>query len=152
MRQPTGCGGSDAPPCSSHFACGDGGEGAGGQGGVPGPAPIKLLTWNIERGYQLEAIIEELLRLDADVISLQEIDMHCERSNWEDTGRAIARRLGLNYVFLCEFEELYSPLRQPSAQGGGVHGNAVLSKFDITSVEAVPHVVGAPEALPDPRK
>lgn len=24
-------------------------------------------------------------------------------------------------------------------QGGGVHGNAILSKFDITDVRAVPH-------------
>ena len=32
------------------------------------------------------------------------------------------------YVFLCEFEELWSPLRDADAQGGGVHGNAILSK------------------------
>lgn len=32
---------------------------------------IKLLQWNIERGYKLPGIIEELRRIDADVISLQ---------------------------------------------------------------------------------
>lgn len=42
--------------------------------------------------------------------------MHCERSGWENTGLRIARELGLNYVFLCEFEELYSPLRDLTAQ------------------------------------
>lgn len=45
-----------------------------------------------------------------------------------DTGAAIARALGLNYLFLCEFEELHSPLRDARSQGGGVHGNAIISK------------------------
>ena len=33
--------------------------------------PISLLQWNIERGYKLEGIIEELKLLDADVLALQ---------------------------------------------------------------------------------
>jgi len=33
--------------------------------------PIRLLQWNIERGYKLDAIIEELKALDADVLALQ---------------------------------------------------------------------------------
>lgn len=100
---------------------------------------IKLLQWNIERGYKLDAIIEELQTLDADVLAIQEIDIHCERSNWEDTGVRIAEALGLQYAFICEFEELHSPLRDPDAQGGGVHGNAILSKFDITDLKVVEH-------------
>ena len=47
----------------------------------------------------------------------------------------IAQALGLNYVFLCEFEELYSPVRNPSSQGGGVHGNAIMSKFDLSNIQ-----------------
>ena len=50
--------------------------------------------------------------------AVQEIDIHCERSNFEDTGVRIASALSLNYAFLCEFEELYSPIREPSAQVG----------------------------------
>lgn len=38
------------------------------------------LQWNIERGYELPAIIDELRLLDADVLYLQEIDWGCERS------------------------------------------------------------------------
>lgn len=34
----------------------------------------------------------------------------------------------MQYAFLCEFEELWSPVREADAQGGGVHGNAILSK------------------------
>lgn len=31
-------------------------------------------------------------------------------------GHRIAEALHMNYVFFCEFEELWSPLREPSAQ------------------------------------
>ena len=131
------------------------------------------LQWNIERGYQLAGIIEELRSIDADVISLQEVDVGCERSGGLDTGApkcnsrrrlltlpspphhaspskppshagaaagvAIAEALHLNYVFLSEFEELHSPLRDARTQGGGVHGNAILTKFDILEAAVVPH-------------
>ncbi|KAI7843360.1 hypothetical protein COHA_003056 [Chlorella ohadii] len=100
---------------------------------------IKLLQWNIERGYQLAGIIEELKAIDADIIALQEVDVGCERSGGADTGLAIAEAMGLNYVFLCEFEELHSPLRDARTQGGGVHGNAILTKFDVSEVAVVRH-------------
>ena len=32
---------------------------------------VRFLQWNIERGYKLPGIIEELKRIDADVIALQ---------------------------------------------------------------------------------
>lgn len=101
--------------------------------------PIKLLQWNIERGYQLDLIIQELRQVDADVVSLQEVDVGCERSGCKDTGAAIAQALGLNYLFICEFEELKSELRDARSQGGGVHGNAIMTKFDFVGWEAVEH-------------
>jgi len=100
---------------------------------------VRVLQWNIERGYKLEEIIAELKRIDADVLALQEIDIGCARSNWEDTGERIARELGLNYAFVCEFEEIYSSRRNDHSQGGGVHGNAILSKFDMCDIEAIDH-------------
>eukprot|EP00191_Tetraselmis_sp_GSL018_P006706 CAMPEP_0177619136 /NCGR_PEP_ID=MMETSP0419_2-20121207/26069_1 /TAXON_ID=582737 /ORGANISM="Tetraselmis sp., Strain GSL018" /LENGTH=454 /DNA_ID=CAMNT_0019118323 /DNA_START=325 /DNA_END=1690 /DNA_ORIENTATION=- len=101
--------------------------------------PLKILQWNIERGYKLEGIIAELKKVDADVLALQEIDVGCARSDWEDTGERIAKELRMNYAFVCEFEELYSPLRSARSQGGGVHGNAILSRFDMSNVEAIEH-------------
>lgn len=44
------------------------------------------MQWNIERGYELEAVIAQLRSADADVIALQEVDIRCERSGSEDTG------------------------------------------------------------------
>jgi hypothetical protein len=74
------------------------------------------VQFNIERGYEtkrvrvmllaaahtLFQIIALLRKLDADVVSLQEIDIGCERSGNVDTGLVIAQALGLNYLFSCE--------------------------------------------------
>jgi len=35
--------------------------------------PIRLVQWNIERGYKLKEVIEELKSIDGDIISLQEV-------------------------------------------------------------------------------
>jgi hypothetical protein len=45
------------------------------------------LQWNIERGYELAAVIAELEACDADIIALQEVDIGCDRSGGEDTGK-----------------------------------------------------------------
>ncbi len=42
--------------------------------------------WNIERGYQLAAVVAALKAIDADVVALQEVDIGCDRSGDEDTG------------------------------------------------------------------
>ncbi len=52
---------------------------------------------------------------------------------------AIAQALRLNYEYFCEFAELRSPLRTPDTQGGGTHGNAILTKFDMSDVTLVHH-------------
>lgn len=53
----------------------------------PAPPTLKLLQWNIERGYKLPGIVEELKQIDADIISLQEVDVGCDRSDGADTGK-----------------------------------------------------------------
>jgi len=102
---------------------------------------LRLLQWNIERGYKMDEIIAELKKQDADVIALQEIDIGCERSGWRDTGREIAQALGMHYACTIEFIELYSPMRPTSAQGGGVHGNALLSRWPLHFIRPVPHTI-----------
>ncbi|KAJ2400643.1 hypothetical protein GGI23_001910 [Coemansia sp. RSA 2559] len=96
------------------------------------PRPLRVVQWNIERGYQLDAIISTLERLDADILCLQEIDIGNERSGGANHGEMIARRLGLNGGIAIEFQELRSPCRDVAQQGGGIHGNAIYSRFDMT--------------------
>ena len=35
--------------------------------------PLKLVQWNIERGYKLAEVIKELKAIDGDVLALQEV-------------------------------------------------------------------------------
>lgn len=72
---------------------------------------LRLIQWNIERGYQLNKIIKTLQNLNADIICVQEIDINCERSQNIDIGKEIAKSLNMNYLFICEFEEIYSEIR-----------------------------------------
>lgn len=106
--------------------------------------PIRLVQFNIERGYKLQQIILLLQQLMHShthiIISLQEIDIHCERTGWCDVGDIIASTLQLNYIFVCEFNELYSSHRTSINQGGGVHGNGILTTFDIQSYHIIKHI------------
>jgi hypothetical protein len=54
-------------------------------------------------------------------------------------GAELAQALEMNYVFVCEFTELRSTLRSRTAQGGGVHGNAVMTRLNISAVEVISH-------------
>lgn len=51
------------------------------------------MQWNIERGYKLQKIVQELKQIDADVIALQEVDIGCERSDSVDTGGGLAHQV-----------------------------------------------------------
>lgn len=82
------------------------------------------------------------------------------RSAGVDVGVEIAKALNMNYAFVCEFTELRSNKRSIRDQGGGVHGNAILSRYDIISAEALKHTHHPidwesgrhPKARSEPRK
>ena len=103
--------------------------------------PLKCVQWNIERGYKLDDIKQLLRQEEADIVCLQELDIGCERSQRRNCAVEIAEALKMKCVFLVEFEELFSPLREEDTQGGGVHGNAILSRFDLDPyiVEHIEH-------------
>eukprot|EP00048_Salpingoeca_helianthica_P002502 m.57878 g.57878 ORF g.57878 m.57878 type:complete len:392 (+) comp12140_c0_seq4:87-1262(+) len=103
------------------------------------PTHIKIMSWNIHRGYDLKAIEREIGRVNPDVLFLQEVDMRCDRTNGADVGAELAQALGYNLVFACAFEEIYSPLRKPEDQGGGVSGSCILSRYDFEVVRAIVH-------------
>ena len=93
------------------------------------PDAVKIVSWNINRGQQLNEVIEFLAQASADLILLQETDLSARRTHGRNVAREIARALELNYVYGCEFEEL--------SQGhNGVHayhGHATLSRFPISN-------------------
>ncbi|KAJ2081088.1 hypothetical protein H4R24_002614 [Coemansia sp. RSA 988] len=93
--------------------------------------PLRVVEWNIERGYKLDAVIAILEKLDADILCLQEIDICNRRSGSQNHGQIIAERLKLNAGIVIEFQELLSPCRNATQQGGGLHGNGIYSKFDM---------------------
>jgi endonuclease/exonuclease/phosphatase family metal-dependent hydrolase len=98
---------------------------------MPIPVTLKCIQWNIERGYKLDDVIKALKNHYADIICLQELDINCERSGNRNCALEIAEALQMKCAFVAEFEEFHSPLRKPHLQGGGVHGNAILSRFDF---------------------
>jgi hypothetical protein len=93
---------------------------------------LKVLQWNIERNYgnlfgsqiakisvklimnhiESEAIIKIIQDLDPDVIILQEVDVFCKRSGNRDHMQELCKSLELLGGFVCEFEELDSPIRK----------------------------------------
>lgn len=101
---------------------------------------LRVATWNIERAYKLDSIISLLQYHSFDLICLQELDVHNARSGWRDSVKEIALSLGMCIAFVCEFEELFdAKVRNRWTQGGGVHGNAILSKWPLKDLEAIEH-------------
>ncbi|CAG8764041.1 16094_t:CDS:2, partial [Funneliformis caledonium] len=93
---------------------------------------LKVLQWNVERNYRSELIISTLKSLNPDIAIIQEIDINCKRSSSKNHFKEIAEELGWKGGFVCEFFELESNMRKERDQGGGVHGNAIFTKHEIT--------------------
>ncbi|WP_078427212.1 endonuclease/exonuclease/phosphatase family protein [Alkalihalobacterium alkalinitrilicum] len=93
---------------------------------------ITVTSYNIRYGkgidnrVNLERTIETLRSLDADIISLQEIERYSIRSKFQDQVRLIAEALDMNATF-------YPSLSYP----GLYYGNAILSRFPIKDTELI---------------
>src|SRR5208283_834350 len=91
-------------------------------------ATIRVVSWNINRGLQLDGVIEFLRRAAADLILLQEADVNARRTQYRNVAREIAQALRMDYVFGCEFEEL----TQRNQGSPAYHGQATLSRVPIS--------------------
>src|ERR1700736_5028434 len=98
----------------------------------PFPA-MRVVNWNIERGLRLPEIIDFLGSQNADLLILQEVDLNARRTRRLNIAEEIARKLGMNYVFGREFEELV----QGSKNSPAYHGQATLSKWPILNPRLV---------------
>ena len=99
------------------------------QGGLRPLQSIRVVNWNINRGQQLNAVLDFLRDARADVILLQESDVNAQRTQRRNVAREIAQALGMNYVFGCEFEEL----TQGDHNSPAYHGQATLSRLPLSS-------------------
>jgi endonuclease/exonuclease/phosphatase family metal-dependent hydrolase len=87
------------------------------------------VDWNIDRGLQLQSVIDFLGTANADILILQEMDLNARRTHRLNIAEEIARKLEMNYVFGREFEELV----QGSNGSPAYHGQATLSKWPISN-------------------
>ena len=121
---------------------------------APAEAPEKeryrVLSWNLERGVELEGQIEACRThpylQDVDLFLLTETDVGMARSGNLAVAQTMARELGLYYAF--------APCYLNLAKGSGVefdvsgenelglHGNAVLSRYPLSSARAIPLLNG----------
>ncbi|MEU0625944.1 endonuclease/exonuclease/phosphatase family protein [Streptomyces sp. NPDC005989] len=100
--------------------------------------PLRVATYNIHAGAGMDNVFDldrqaaELRSLDADVIGLQEVDVHWgDRSQWRDLAGELAERLGM----AVSFAPIYR--LDPAAPGAPMRefGVAVLSRYPIVSAE-----------------
>ncbi|HMF93366.1 MAG TPA: endonuclease/exonuclease/phosphatase family protein [Vicinamibacterales bacterium] len=89
--------------------------------------PVKVVTWNIERGVNFDRIASQLAAIDADVILLQEVDRFCRRSGSRDVAHDLAERLAMNWVAAGEFQEI----GEGRSGSAGTTGQAILSRYRI---------------------
>lgn len=88
---------------------------------------LRVISWNIDRGTELDLIASELERCPADLLLLQEVDLHTARAHEKDVAAELARRLHLNASFATEFEEL----GQESERGQAYIGQATLTRLPV---------------------
>jgi endonuclease/exonuclease/phosphatase family metal-dependent hydrolase len=90
---------------------------------------VRVVDWNIDRGFQFSGILNFLRAAEADLILLQEVDLNARRTQHRDIACELARSLQLNYVFGTEFQELSEGSRSSPA----FHGQATLSPWPLSN-------------------
>ena len=67
---------------------------------------LRVVSWNIDRGEELNRVADALTRERADLLLFQEVDWGTKRVHNVDVGEELARKLKLNLSYGIEFEEL----------------------------------------------
>lgn len=63
---------------------------------IPCGSEVKVVTFNLERGYDPDAAVAFLKKQDADVLLLQELDNGCKRTGSRDVTQCLADGLGMS--------------------------------------------------------
>ena len=107
---------------------------------------VSAVAWNIERGNVFEGIVDALKNhvdlKDKDVLLLTELDYGMARSGNRFVARELAQEMGLNYAFAPVYIALQKGSGVEAEMAGentnSIHGLAMLSKWPMTNVHAVP--------------
>ena len=87
---------------------------------------VKLLQWNIWYKEDIDQIVKEITRFDADVITAQEFIQHSKINL--DTAKYVAHKLGFNYFY--HTADTWGGRKDKETQG-----NAIFSRFPITKTD-----------------
>jgi endonuclease/exonuclease/phosphatase family metal-dependent hydrolase len=92
------------------------------------PSTLRVVTWNIRAALSssLDQIARDLAALDADIVMLQEVDRHADRSDDVDQAAELGERLGMKSTFAAARTE-----------GRGDFGVALLSRIAFESARRV---------------
>src|SRR5215813_5023840 len=97
------------------------------------PDSVRVVSWNIDRGLQLDKIIDFLTGAKADILLLQEADQNARRTHRTNVAREIAQKLRMNYAFGKEFQEL----TQGSRTSPAYHGQVTLSRWPMSNCRII---------------
>jgi endonuclease/exonuclease/phosphatase family metal-dependent hydrolase len=94
---------------------------------------IRIVSWNIERGFQFLKIRDFLRNAEADLLLLQEVDLNARRTHYRDVALELAHILNFNYVFGVEFQEL----SEGTSARPAYHGMATLSPWPLSRTRII---------------
>jgi endonuclease/exonuclease/phosphatase family metal-dependent hydrolase len=107
----------------------------------PRDTRLTVASYNIHAGagednvFDLERTARAIKALDADIVGLQEVDVHWgDRSQWLDTIAELAGKLGMYPAFAPIYDLDPAAVGQPRRQ----YGVGVLSRFPVVRVENHP--------------
>lgn len=99
---------------------------------------VRVMSYNIQGGrgtdgvYDLDRIAEVIRQSEADVVGLQEVDVHWgSRSDFENGIKLLAEKLNMRYFFAPIYDLPPYEMGEPNRQ----FGVAVLSKYPIIKAE-----------------
>ncbi|MDG1477291.1 MAG: hypothetical protein P8Q14_09100 [Vicingaceae bacterium] len=106
---------------------------------------IRVVSWNIERGKQLDNIItffkEDPELSQADIILAIECDNGMGRTNNKNVTKEIAEALGMNYCFAPSYLVLgkgaIGETTHQTKNTTALHGSAILSKYKIEIAQGI---------------
>ncbi|WP_152596724.1 endonuclease/exonuclease/phosphatase family protein [Chelonobacter oris] len=101
---------------------------------------FRIAAWNLERCLDVDASAVLLRRHQPDIVLLSEMDNGMARTQQRHTTQALAKELGMYYLYGVEFleldlgSEIERTLATDDFNSKGWHGNAILSKVPFKAV------------------